>query len=348
MSVSSQEMQIAGGNVSNRLIRAATLVSDYCAARAGLQDLGVLRSAAAVNGQYAEWLAAHLLDLRLAPSTTQKAIDAVDKKGRTYQIKERTVDNLEESTSFDFRELSTKFDWLLCVFLSRRLDLLGLLRVPYAVVKELCVQNGPTNFRFRWHRTVAQDKRLERLVWRERNGGGRVPDIDDARDVAGFPNPSPAFLGQFTQAKSLLRNYFATREELRRLGILRSDADLTGAYAEWLVAELLHLRLSRTTIHNGIDASDQNGRTYQIKARTVHNLSGSTSFSFSELTTRFDWLVCVFFSPVLTPLAVVRIPYSMVIESVVRRSEDRARFNWSQALSQDPRVEVLYCDNESG
>ena len=66
-------------------------IRSYIAARQGLKKLDVLRSERNLQGDYAEWLAAGLLDLKLMENTVEKGHDAVDKDGRRYQIKSRIV-----------------------------------------------------------------------------------------------------------------------------------------------------------------------------------------------------------------------------------------------------------------
>ena len=140
-------------------------IQSYLAARQGLTDLGILRSERNLQGDYAEWLVAEMLGLRLASSMVQKGIDATDKQGRvSYQVKSRVVTTLEQNTSFDFATIATHFDYLVCVFFSPELEPLGVVRVPYEVVRELGVQNN-NNFRFRWNKRTANDARIEKLLW---------------------------------------------------------------------------------------------------------------------------------------------------------------------------------------
>jgi hypothetical protein len=77
-----------------------------------------LRSERTLGGDYAEWLVAQLLDLKLAESAVEKGIDATDHAGRKYEIKSRRVRSLSQSTSFDFRETEIPFDYLVAVLLS--------------------------------------------------------------------------------------------------------------------------------------------------------------------------------------------------------------------------------------
>ncbi|HST88065.1 MAG TPA: hypothetical protein VLJ14_06775, partial [Ktedonobacterales bacterium] len=151
----------------DRLAQAQRLIHSYTAARQELKGLGVLRSERNLQGDYAEWLAAELLGLRLAASGVQKGYDATDDDGRRYQIKARIVPDLRQHSSFNFREFDPtrkSFDVFLGVFLSPTLDLLGLIRVSWEAVRDIGV--GPTHdFRFRWHGVVASDSRVEKLIW---------------------------------------------------------------------------------------------------------------------------------------------------------------------------------------
>ena len=52
--------------------------------------------------EYAKWLAAKMLDLRLVTSNDDEFIDATDGKGSIYKLKLRTVKPLENNASFDF------------------------------------------------------------------------------------------------------------------------------------------------------------------------------------------------------------------------------------------------------
>ena len=145
----------------------------YLEARGALKNLGVIRSELGVQGDYAEWLVAGLLKLRLASNPVQKGHDATDAEGHKYQIKSRIVRGVEERTSFDMASPSKEFDYLLCVFFSEALEVLQILKVPYDVVKKLGSQPTST-FRFRWNRRTARHSGVERLPW-----GPKVPGSAD-------------------------------------------------------------------------------------------------------------------------------------------------------------------------
>ncbi|GBD09490.1 hypothetical protein HRbin22_01745 [Candidatus Thermoflexus japonica] len=143
---------------------ARSFIKCYLAAREGLTRLGILRSERTLQADYAEWLVAGLLGLELASSGTQRGWDAIDPQGKTYQIKSRIVGNLDKNTSFDITTIDRPFDYLIGVFFSPELELLGVIRVPYDVVRELGSQNR-NSFRFRWNKRIANDERIEKIVW---------------------------------------------------------------------------------------------------------------------------------------------------------------------------------------
>jgi hypothetical protein len=140
------------------------LVRRYLAVRAALKAATVLRSDRTVQSDYAEWLAARRLRLRLVPTSIQAGYDATDSRQRKYQIKARVVHSLSRNTSFDFHSLEHPFDFLIGVFFDNDLRLLGIIKVPRSVVEEKSRSNRGSA-RLRWSRTLAADPRIERLYW---------------------------------------------------------------------------------------------------------------------------------------------------------------------------------------
>jgi hypothetical protein len=140
------------------------LIRRYLDAREGLTKLGILRSERTLQGDYAEWLVARLLDLQLSESSVEKGFDAKDSQDRTYQIKSRIVSDLSSRTSFDLGSPEFRFDYLVAVFFSPGFDVLGMLRVPYDVVVELGSQTSST-FRLYWKGISSLDSRMKRLTW---------------------------------------------------------------------------------------------------------------------------------------------------------------------------------------
>ena len=163
-----RHLQLQSEKAQGILAIARHFVRCYVAARDGLKQLGILRSERTLQGDYAEWVAAQVLGLQLVASGVEKAIDARDNAGHTYQVKSRVVENLRQNTSFDFHNIADRFDFLVLVFLSSSFEVLAILKMPHEVVQELGSQTAST-FRFRWNRSVASDPRIERVVWTDDN-----------------------------------------------------------------------------------------------------------------------------------------------------------------------------------
>lgn len=142
---------------------------------------------------------------------------------------------------------------------------------------------------------------------------------------------------KFRVAQPLINCYLSSRKGLSELGILRSERNLQGDYAEWIVAEFMDLTLSESTVQKGYDATDKEGNTYQVKSRIVKNLSVNTSFDISDINHQFDFLVGVFFSPSVKVLQIIQVPYEVVAD-ICSENKNNFRFRWNKTTANDPRV----------
>jgi len=107
--------------------------------------------------------------------------------------------------------------------------------------------------------------------------------------------PKPASLKEST-VLDLLGLYSSILTELCERGVLRSVNNPAADYAEYLVAEALHLAPTpRST--KGFDAIGQDGKRYEIKARRLTRRSRPTRFSAIRKLeeNHFDFLVAVLF-----------------------------------------------------
>lgn len=95
----------------------------------------------------------------------------------------------------------------------------------------------------------------------------------------------------------LLDDHCKIIDELRRRGVVRSNNNPTGDYAEWLVSEKLGLSLVAQAAR-GMDAFDSNGVRYQIKGRRVTPRSNSTQLGIIRNLNDgdFDFLIGVIFN----------------------------------------------------
>ena len=143
-----------------------------------------------------------------------------------------------------------------------------------------------------------------------------------------------------SEVQSLLKDYLSSRDRLKELGILRSERNLQGDYAEWLVAEKLNLILADSAIQKGFDATGNDGKTYQIKSRMVTTIEDRTSFDFQDLAHEFDYLIGVFFSKRLEVIQMIRVPYKTVVELAVK-NKTNYRFRWNRESMQNTTVEIL-------
>ena len=66
----------------------------------------------------------------------------------------------------------------------------------------------------------------------------------------------------------LLRLHASIIDELKAQGVVRTGNNPIGDYTEWLVAETLDLELTDNCAA-GYDATDSNGKRYQIKGRRI-------------------------------------------------------------------------------
>jgi hypothetical protein len=129
-----------------------------------LRRMGVLRSEREPQVEIAEWAVAELLRLNLIPPSGRAGYDAVDAEGRTYQIRGRKNPYLMSTTSFDVDTSARPFDFLVCVFFSQALELRGIARIPFPLVRDLGAQTRG-GLRFRWNSAIAAEPRIERILW---------------------------------------------------------------------------------------------------------------------------------------------------------------------------------------
>lgn len=140
--------------------------------------------------------------------------------------------------------------------------------------------------------------------------------------------------------QQLITNYVRSRDALKEAGILRTDRNLQGDYAEWLVAKKLNLTLSESTIQKGFDAVDADGKTYQVKSRMVYATEQHTSFDFQNLDHEFDYLIGVFFNKDLDVIKIIKVSHEAVIKHAVKNRQNY-RFRWHKGMSDNPYIEDI-------
>ena len=102
-----------------------------------LRDRGIIRSGNNPVADYAEKVAVERLGLNRA-GKEEKGYDALDKKGKKYQIKGRRITRHNKSRQLSvIRNLDGKlFDFLIAVIFDEAFNILEIWEIPYEFVKE--------------------------------------------------------------------------------------------------------------------------------------------------------------------------------------------------------------------
>ena len=113
----------------------------------------------------------------------------------------------------------------------------------------------------------------------------------------------------------LLALHAAIAEELRARKLVRTSNNPTGDIAEHMFCKAFGWKMERNSKAH-VDASDEDGTRYQIKARriTQHNNSRQMSAIRNLLGGHFDYLACVLFGEDYTVLRAAIIPLETVVE----------------------------------
>ena len=115
------------------------------------------------------------------------------------------------------------------------------------------------------------------------------------------------------EIKKLLQTHGNVIEKLVRLGVVKTRNNPIGDYTEWLVRRRMGLTEAPSN-QKGFDATDDNGKRYQIKGRREEG--PSVQFSpVRDLKSRyFDFLITVAFNNDYSIRFAVMIPHEIVEE----------------------------------
>jgi hypothetical protein len=121
----------------------AKTLKKYLDTRNKLKRLGIIRSEGSVVGDYAEWYVAEWFGLKLADSMVTAGYDAIDDRGKTYQIKARLVDSPNDRTAFVFKK-TDNFDYFVPVLISRKtyMPLIEPIKIPSDYVETHSKKNN--------------------------------------------------------------------------------------------------------------------------------------------------------------------------------------------------------------
>ena len=141
----------------------------------------------------------------------------------------------------------------------------------------------------------------------------------------------------------LLRCFADILDELKERRTIRTRNNPVADYAEWLVARQLGLLLERNS-KRGYDATDQNGKRYQIKSRRLDQANKSRQLSVIRNleAAEFDYLVGILFNRDFTVKEAYKIPHD-VIKEHARFSEHQNGyiFHLKGEVLTAPRVEDI-------
>lgn len=128
--------------------------------------------------------------------------------------------------------------------------------------------------------------------------------------------------------------------ELKRRKIVRTNNNPLGDYTEWLVAEMMNLKLEGNS-KAGYDAISDAGVKFQIKGRRVtpENPSRQLSAIRNYGEKDFDWLIAVIFDKDFQVLNAYLVPHEVIGDYYPHRNHVNARVVvMSGAILEDKRV----------
>ncbi|MBN3729394.1 hypothetical protein [Burkholderia sp. Tr-20390] len=122
------------------------LLSAHSALLDELRRRGITRSGNNPTGDYAEWLVATKLGLKLAGKSS-KGFDATDRQSARYEIKGRRVTSMNRSTQLSpIRNLSgAHFDFLVAVVFDSTWKVMVAAKIPYTVVSRVASYKAHVN-----------------------------------------------------------------------------------------------------------------------------------------------------------------------------------------------------------
>ncbi|MEX3555805.1 MAG: hypothetical protein VB131_04125 [Burkholderia gladioli] len=122
------------------------LLAAHCAVLEELKRRGVTRTGNNPTGDYAEWLVASKLALRLAGKSS-KGYDATDERGARYEIKGRRVTPQNRSTQLSpLRNLAgAHFDYLVGVVFDSEWRVMMAAKIPHKVVSTVASYRAHVN-----------------------------------------------------------------------------------------------------------------------------------------------------------------------------------------------------------
>ena len=194
-----------------------------------LFDYGVI-STDSFTGEIGEYYACQLINLDKTKRVT-RAVDAIGKDGKRYQVKSKVVSG---SFNYSIKKLETNlFDYLIVVYFDRSYSLLKVLKIESGRIKDSQIsitQSNLTTFEATLNKTLINSSKVQQTI------------------------------------QLFAESYL----DLEKNGIIRSRR-IVGDLGEFYAASKLNLTLSTLKNEKGIDARDSTVLTYEIKTRRVYS-----------------------------------------------------------------------------
>lgn len=142
------------------------------------------------------------------------------------------------------------------------------------------------------------------------------------------------------RTSELLKLTVQIKTELRNRHVLRSENSPTGDWAEYLFCEAFGWEQMPNSV-KGYDATDSDGRRYQIKSRRLHRRNASRQLSaLRNLQQKpFDILAGLLFNEDYSVFRAALIPYELIPARIrVSRHTNSALFKLHDAIWDLPDV----------
>lgn len=114
--------------------------------------------------------------------------------------------------------------------------------------------------------------------------------------------------------QELLTIFANVLKELRTRGVTRSHNNPTGDLGEYLVTSALELKMARKS-NCGYDATDANGKRYEIKCRRQTRKNRSTQMGVVRGIDKFDYLIGVLLNEDFSVYRACKMPSTVVNEA---------------------------------
>ena len=293
--------------VPKGLVEAQPLIDDLVDAFAAIKEAGITHTNRIPTGEYGEWLACHLLDLRLRHSKVAKGSDALDERGRRYEVKAKKIKKPGEIPRVTVRR-PYEADFLVAIGLAS----------DYSFSSLYLVDLDP----FRGE---------ERAFVLTSSTGHHIVRSISSEQVA------PAKISQVKKADMAMGRYAASLKNLLDADVVRTEKILAADLGEFYSSAFFDLELRANVNAPGFDARDSNKTRYQVKTRAqtpaadgdfIDCFANYTSFDFKHVVLErkeFDWLIACFLGERFEPIAFLFVPYEEVVGSILARARASGR-----------------------